>query len=435
MLNLNPEIWKNVRPFKTKKKYQVSNLGRIRVWLSSEETYKIINIKEHMNEYTFISIRDINKQSHRIGLHRLVAAAFVPITEEIIKRFEKKIHQDGIPYIVNHKNGVKNDNRANNLEWCDNKYNLEHAINNAYNKSINYIEVLDTWNNQSSIYTLQKAADALGLSKDNVLAITSLHKDKLYKNRFTLRHYRDNEDNLTRSFGVYMKVVIVKDHLTGQISIYNSIPHASKETGIKQSTVSNFLNNHTKNKIPTINGYSFISLADFKTNKNFIWPVLSKEEAYTQRVKYLKSYETNSSVYHKSIQVKDIVSDKIQVYPNIKAAAKDSNINYGTLRDHVYGINLDGNPLRIYNGKIYRLEDDFRDWSSAIPVEPKLFYKEIYVKNYKTNEITLYTSINNAKLNIHLSKDTILSILNKGVIYKDLAISTQANCDWPIKQI
>ncbi len=49
-----------------------------------------------------------------IGVHRLVALAFVP------GHSKKK-------YVTNHKNGNKLDNRAENLEWCTVGDNLAHA--------------------------------------------------------------------------------------------------------------------------------------------------------------------------------------------------------------------------------------------------------------------------------------------------------------------
>ena len=65
--------------------------------------------------YKSVTIRDRSegrKISRKVYVHKLVGMAFIPNTE----------HKPQI----NHKNGIKTDNRPENLEWCTNDENQRH---------------------------------------------------------------------------------------------------------------------------------------------------------------------------------------------------------------------------------------------------------------------------------------------------------------------
>lgn len=59
---------------------------------------------------------DFRKEKHhyRFRVHRLVALAFIP-------------NPNNYPHI-NHINGIRNDNRISNLEWCTNSMNALHSF-------------------------------------------------------------------------------------------------------------------------------------------------------------------------------------------------------------------------------------------------------------------------------------------------------------------
>jgi hypothetical protein len=101
--DLPDEIWKPVPEFEG---YRVSNMGRVKTPKDKilmghrKGTYAEIRIKDGKHYY----------------IHRLVAEAFC-------EGFDKK-------KIVNHKDGNRFNNRADNLEWLTQSENILHAHNN-----------------------------------------------------------------------------------------------------------------------------------------------------------------------------------------------------------------------------------------------------------------------------------------------------------------
>lgn len=103
------EIWKDIKDFIGL--YQVSNFGRVKSlkW-GKERILKPRKLK--CGYFAVILYKDGVTKSYFI--HRLVAQAFLP-------------NPNNLPQ-VNHKNENKTDNRVENLEWCDQKYNCQYSF-------------------------------------------------------------------------------------------------------------------------------------------------------------------------------------------------------------------------------------------------------------------------------------------------------------------
>lgn len=111
------EIWKPIKDYEGL--YEVSNLGRIKRIAPARGTTAgyIFNPSIDKKGYLRTRLTDNNGKGKTIKVHRVVCTAFHP-------------NPNNFPQ-VNHKDTIKKNNYANNLEWCDNDYNKNHAIANG----------------------------------------------------------------------------------------------------------------------------------------------------------------------------------------------------------------------------------------------------------------------------------------------------------------
>jgi hypothetical protein len=102
------EVWKEIKGYEGL--YQVSNLGRIKS--SHKEKHIIIKPGKDKDGYLQFGFSNNGTVLMR-KIHRKVAETFID------NPHNKKT--------VNHINGIKDDNRVENLAWCTHLENMQHA--------------------------------------------------------------------------------------------------------------------------------------------------------------------------------------------------------------------------------------------------------------------------------------------------------------------
>lgn len=105
------EIWKQIDGYNGR--YQISSHGRLKSFAQDKVNGKILSGGKNWKGYKTTFLRDGNGKETFFFIHRLVALNFIP-------------NPDNLPQ-VNHKDENKENNCVENLEWCDNDYNIHYG--------------------------------------------------------------------------------------------------------------------------------------------------------------------------------------------------------------------------------------------------------------------------------------------------------------------
>jgi hypothetical protein len=163
------EIWKKIPSLDGL--YEASNFGRIKSYNTHyhKKEAKILSLNNNGNGYLYFTISIKNKRRN-VYVHRAVCEAFNATIKEM--------------NFVNHLNGIKNDNRIENLEWCNSSMNMRHAFDTGLcpkgGKKKNAIKLIDIETNMI-FDCIKDAANFYNINYGTM-------KDALGKNNFKYKN-------------------------------------------------------------------------------------------------------------------------------------------------------------------------------------------------------------------------------------------------------
>lgn len=220
------EVWKKIELYG--RVIEFSNLGN----------YRFVDGKPHKEKrldfygYYIIPIW-YNNKLHNVSIHRQIALLFVENPETI--KFD----------CVNHKDEIKTNNSADNLEWCDRKYNNNYGTHNKRAAQSHSKPIIQYTLDGKFVKEWQSATIAskeLGYAQ-SAINWCCLRKPKYNSYKGYIWRYKGDENDLEYKNG---KTIIMLSKDNEFIKEFFNIKTAVQETGVSATSISNVLSGRSK---------------------------------------------------------------------------------------------------------------------------------------------------------------------------------------------
>lgn len=222
---MKKEEWKTIKGFED---YMVSNLGNVKSYRGRSNG--LILSPNKSDEYLSVVLRG-DDGSKKIGVHRLVATAFIP-------------NPDNLPFI-NHKNGRPSDNRVENLEWCTPSQNTRHyydvLMEGKLLRDQPVVQYTKTGRHIQDWDSVIEASVWTGIGIDDIIHSCKRRQKRKTTRGFLWRFKGDSDLCLNYKSSeyreLYLRKVVQINKYGEKVGEYGTIEEASKHTRVRVSSI------------------------------------------------------------------------------------------------------------------------------------------------------------------------------------------------------
>lgn len=277
------------------------------------------------NRYKQYSIKPDLGKTTRVGRHRLMALAWIKYPASVDK------------LDVNHLNGVRGDDRLDNLEWATRSRNCFHAYSTGLRKENCELLVKNVVTGEvKEYYSYEDCGRDLKLEGETIRLRVKAKNQPLYPGYLLFKLKVDETpwrevvnpaDELKRT-GVATPI-LVRDIKTREVNEYASSSAASRSLGISAPTICWQLRKRSDETLRPHRGYLFKYADDERP-----WPEYSDDQ--------IEVFLTNPTTLAKGVRFVDVITGEELKFANKRLAAK----YFGCTDGYIYDAIRDGCLVR-----------------------------------------------------------------------------------------